>query len=86
MFPPGLKAEPDDAEVNAEIARLYAEKSDRRFAECFDRALRHCRGIDIEDSVIYTAIEAAEVAGDQERQTKAIRIGRRRFPDCSLFT
>lgn len=80
-----LRRNPLDAESNAEIARLYAEANDRRYKEHFDRALNSCRGVDIEDSIIYAALEAARVAGDAQRQRRALKLARRRFPDCSLF-
>ena len=78
-----LRTDPSDAEANAEIARLYAAERDRRYALHFDRALRHCRGADIEESIIYSALEAARAAQDQKRIQRALKLGRRRFPDSS---
>lgn len=80
-----LRVDPYDAEANAEIARIYAEKHDKRYARHFDCALRNCRGVDIEESVIYAALEAAREAGDEARVARAMRLGRNRFPDSSLF-
>jgi|GEM_PF-3725790 len=80
-----LRIEPSDPESNAEIARLYAHQNDRRYKRHFDRTLEFCRGVDIEESIIYSALEAARAARDSEREQRAIRLGRRRFPDCSLF-
>lgn len=80
-----LTTSPNDPEANAEIAILYAGKRDRRYATHFDRALRYCRGVDIEDSIIYSALEAARLARDETRVKRALRFGRTRFPDCVLF-
>jgi len=84
-FRRALKIDPTDAEANAELARLYAETHDRRYARHFDRAITHCRGLDIEDCVIYAAMEAARIGGDDKRREKARRLGARRFPDDILF-
>lgn len=80
-----LRGDPRDPESNAEIAELYAGKGDQRYRAHFDRALEFCRRVDIEDSIIYTALEAARAAGDAQREQKATRLGLRRFPDCVLF-
>lgn len=83
-FRRAVGADPNDAEANAEIAELYAEQGNPRYAMHLDRALQNCRGVEIEDSIIYSALEAARKAKDQGRTEKALRLGRRRFPD-SLF-
>jgi hypothetical protein len=80
-----LRTNPRDAEACAEVAELYAKCGDSRYARYFDRALLYCRGIDIEDSIIYSALQAARAAQDKRRIQRALRLGRRRLPDCSLF-
>lgn len=84
-FCAALRVDPSDAEANAEIARLYAESHNCRYAKCIDRALEHCRSADIEESVIWAALEAARIARDHARIQTAINIGRTRFPESSLF-
>ncbi len=80
-----LKVMPREAEANAEIALLFAEAKDPRYAHHCDAALNYCRGHEVEDVVIYTVVEAAGTIGDDCRARRALRLGRRRFPASLLF-
>lgn len=80
-----LSANPHDSEAHAELCRLFAQTAKGRFGTHFDSALRYCHTSDVEESVIYAAMDGAKVAGQLKRKERARRIGARRFPDSSLF-
>jgi hypothetical protein len=80
-----VKLEPWQPEAHAELAQLYAGLGKPAYALHCDLALSHCKGYDIEDHVIWTVMEAANVAKDAARARRAQRLGRRRFPESRLF-
>ena len=80
-----LGIDPNDGESNAELARICAQKRNRLFSRHFDRAIKNSRKSDVEESVVYAAMDAATIAGDSAREKRARRLGARRFPDSTLF-
>jgi Flp pilus assembly protein TadD len=68
-----LRADPYDPEANAELAYICACAGDRRrFERYFERVLDSCRGFDIEDFVIYQALDAAREIKDSVRERRAL--------------
>lgn len=81
-----LKVAPRDAEANSELAYFSACRGDRRsFKQHFDLTMATCRGDDIEDFVIFKAMDAARRAKDGARERRALMLGRKRFPGNSFF-
>jgi len=79
-FRQALRIDPLDPEANAELAELYAKMGKPEFAIHLDAAVENSRGVDIEDSILYTAMEAARLAGDEVRRQHVCKLGLERFP------
>jgi len=76
---------PRHGEAHAELAIEYAETHDPKYAKCIDNAVRFCLNDILEEDILYTALDAARIARDHKRADRVLKLGQRRFPDCSLF-
>jgi len=80
-----LRILPTEAEAHAELARLFADRGDRRFRQHAEAALRNCAKSSVEESVIYTVLEAAREAQSATLASRAIRLGKARYPKSWMF-
>ena len=80
-----LNVAPRHAEAHAELSLVYAQMKDPQYGPHAEQALANCRGNLIEDDILQTALDAAEIMGDRELANRARKLGRRRFPTSALF-
>ena len=81
-----LELAPRNPEVHAELASLSAESEDRDAVKHHGKkALRYCRGFDIEETILWTVYDAARSVALQELAQKALRVGKQRFPESVFF-
>lgn len=80
-----LRILPTEAEAHAELARLFADRGDPRYRRHAEAALRDCAKSCVEKHVIYRVLEAAREARSAALASKAIRLGKARYPKSWMF-